>query len=157
MPTQPHPQGSGTPPGTVTPSPPWAACATAAPLLRRKSSNEHLREGRRRHLIRPPSNWSTNVTGLKVCMGAKNSHVPVSIPPSLSLEVHPLCGPWGWNSSQHQVPTSGHEMPFQLLVMLFFGGSYKILPSHRCCTFFLLPVPPLRISAGSGVWLYCLL
>jgi len=40
MPTDhvPHPHGSWTPLGMVTPPPPWAACASAPPLFLRKSS-----------------------------------------------------------------------------------------------------------------------
>ena len=37
MSSVPHPHGSGTPPGMVTPPPPWTACATAALLFGRKS------------------------------------------------------------------------------------------------------------------------
>ena len=35
LPSVPHPHGSWTPPGTVTPPPPWASCATASPLFLR--------------------------------------------------------------------------------------------------------------------------
>ena len=46
MPTNPHPSVphlhiSWTPPGTVTPPPPWAACANASPLFLRRNLSWH--------------------------------------------------------------------------------------------------------------------